>query len=211
MAGMTRWNLSPETRARFSQILAAAPRLGINRDDVAAGGLPGLRALIALEQAADARTVRTRDRALAEVQETLRSLEHRRHPKLVQQFQARILALQGRGSDTEVAHVARGEMVVPQALQNPKVLAALREAAANQGLALDALRVGSSKNRINPETGAPEFGIMDWVSGLFKEPESVSPVMPSTPQRSPIAEINAVDMPRPRIRQWNSTRTAPGC
>jgi hypothetical protein len=52
------------------------------------------------------RTVETRNKVLAEVQDTLRSLEHRRHPKLVQQFQARILALQG--SDGLIIHkVAR--------------------------------------------------------------------------------------------------------
>ena len=32
---------------------------------------------------------------------------------------ARELAAKGRGDDTEVAHVARGELVVPRALQSP--------------------------------------------------------------------------------------------
>ncbi|MHB1204839.1 MAG: hypothetical protein ACYCZX_04670 [Rhodospirillaceae bacterium] len=167
MAGIARWNLSPETRARFTQILDEAPQFGVDRDAVAAAGLPGLRALVALKQAAEAGTERTRDRALTDAQAALRTLEYRRYPKLVSQFQARILALRGRGNDTEMAHVARGEMVVPQALQNPKVLAALREASAAYGVPMEMLLVGNARNRINPETGTPEFGVMDWISGLF--------------------------------------------
>lgn len=173
MAGVSRWNLSPETRARFIRIIEEAPRLGIGRDEVVAGGLPGLRALLALKQAAEAGTERTRDRALADVQDALRTLAHRKYPKLISQFQARILALQGRGDDTEVANVARGEMVVPEALQNPKVLAALREAASARGLPLDALRMGSARNQINPETGAPEFTLVDPMTGAtYDEPET---------------------------------------
>ncbi len=75
--------------------------------------------------------------------------------------QARELAAQGRGDDTEVAHVAKGEFVVPEALQTPELLAALRLAAADQGIPLEMLRIGSAKNRINPNTGAPEFAFDD--------------------------------------------------
>ncbi len=35
--------------------------------------------------------------------------------------QARELAAEGRGEDTEIAHLARGEFVVPRALQTPEV------------------------------------------------------------------------------------------
>jgi len=71
---------------------------------------------------------------------------------------ARELAAQGRGDDTEVAHVARGELVVPRALQNPEVLAALQRAAAVHNISLETLSIGNFMNIINPETGAPEFG-----------------------------------------------------
>ncbi|MHB1207612.1 MAG: DUF6973 domain-containing protein [Rhodospirillaceae bacterium] len=210
MAGMTRWNLSPETRARFNDSRAAAPRLGIDRDAVAAGGLPGLRALIALKQAAEAGTERTRDRALAEVQDTLRTLEHRKYPKLVQQFQARILALQGRGNDTEIAHVARGEMVVPKALQNPKVLAALKEAAASHGFSVDVLRVGSAKNRINPETGAPEFGIMDWIKSQFQESDNAPPPPTMEGYTPPIPKVNEPNAKRPTYEDLGFDPNGPG-
>ena len=43
-----------------------------------------------------------------------------KHRRLVQQ--ARQLAAQGRGNDTEVAHVARSELVVPRELQTPEFM-----------------------------------------------------------------------------------------
>ena len=51
------------------------------------------------------------------VSAALRLLQYRKHPELVQQLQARAMALQGRGGDTEVAHVTVGEIVLPRALQ----------------------------------------------------------------------------------------------
>ena len=186
MAGLARWSLSPETRAKFVALLDEAQRLGIDRDEVAAGGLPGLRALVALKQAAESATKKTRDRALAEVQDAVHTLAHRKYPKLVSQFQARILALQGRGSDTEVAHVARGEVVVPEALQNPKVLAALHEAAALKGVAVGRLRVGSPQSDHNPDTGVPEFGVIDTVRNWFTSPA------PTMAEHAPmIPDVNA--------------------
>jgi len=70
---------------------------------------------------------------------------------------AETLADQGRGDDTEIAHVTPGELVIPQALQNPEVLAALRRAAAAHNIPLERLTVGNARNSINPETGAAEF------------------------------------------------------
>ncbi len=163
MAGIDRWKISPETRATFTAILDEAPHLGIDRDQVAAAGLPGLRALIALKGVAEAGTRRAKSRALADAQDAVASLAHRKQSRLVNQVQARLLALQGRGSDTEVAHVARGELVVPQAMQGTIVLQVLREAAAAQGIPLEMLRVGSGNNSINPATKAPEFGVMNWL------------------------------------------------
>jgi len=76
--------------------------------------------------------------------------------------QARELAAQGRGGDTEIAHVTPGEIVLPHALQTPYVLDALRQAATEAGIPLDRLRVGSPANNINPDTGVAEFyGVSD--------------------------------------------------
>jgi len=85
-----------------------------------------------------------------------------RHKKSMEEYkrqlrQARELAAQGRGDDTEVAHVALGELVVPRALQSPEVLDTLRRAAAEHNIPLQMLSVGNAANRINPNTGQPEF------------------------------------------------------
>jgi len=75
--------------------------------------------------------------------------------------QVRELAAKGRGGDTEIAHVALGELVIPAVLQTPELIDALRRAAADSGIPFDRLRVGSRRNSINPNTGAPEFRALD--------------------------------------------------
>jgi len=77
----------------------------------------------------------------------------RRHNKR----QAEDLAAQGRGGDTEIAHVTPGEIVLPDALQTPAVLGAIRQAAMDANIPLGRLRIGSASNSINPETGIAEF------------------------------------------------------
>ncbi len=85
----------------------------------------------------------------ARAQEIKRQRERRR--------QAEDLAAQGRGEDTEIAHVARGEIVIPAALQTAELLKILRLAAEEHGIPFDRLRVGSRRNSINPNTGVAEF------------------------------------------------------
>ena len=78
------------------------------------------------------------------------------------------MARYGRNGDTMMAHVAPGEMVVPQdVLQgNPEVAQGLGMAFRDSGM--DPLRytVGSGYNSINPVTGEPEF--FDWKKLLKK-------------------------------------------
>lgn len=152
-----RLNISAETRAAFNELLVQAPKLGLDPERVEAAGLPGLRALLALKQAAESSSDRKRDVYLTQLQGTLRLLQYRKHPERVRQLQARAMALQGRGGDTEVAHVTVGEIVLPRALQTRAVLEALGQAAGAAGIPLAHLRVGSRRNSINPHTGQPEF------------------------------------------------------
>ncbi len=56
--------------------------------------------------------------------EQARALEIKRQRE--RRRQAEELAAQGRGDNTEIAHVARGEIVVPEILQTPEFLAAVR-------------------------------------------------------------------------------------
>lgn len=81
--------------------------------------------------------------------------------------QAAALAAQGRGDDTEIAHVARGEVVIPEALQTPELLNVLRRAAKAQGIPLERFRVGSRGNSINPNTGVSEFGLLDDIGRAY--------------------------------------------
>jgi hypothetical protein len=68
-------------------------------------------------------------------------------------------ARMGKGRDDTIGHLASGEVVIPLDFQRkfPAVGAALKDAFAKAGLDYDRFVVGSSKNRINPRTGAPMF------------------------------------------------------
>jgi len=101
------------------------------------------------------------------LQQSVAGAKKRRAERQRQMRQAQELAAEGRGGDTEVAHVARGELVIPRALQNPEVLAALTRAAAAHNIPLEMLSIGNAMNRINPETGMPEFGVMDSVNDFI--------------------------------------------
>jgi hypothetical protein len=133
---------------------------------------PAADAQILLQYAANAGGGGLRQQYLEQAQRELSKLDSARYRNTIQRLQSQIMALQGRHGDTKVAHVARGELVVPTALQNPEVLWALRRAAAPYNIPLEMLSVGNAMNRINPNTGAPEFGIMDWISGLFGDTSS---------------------------------------
>ena len=151
------WTLSQESRTRMAELLRTASELGLDPDAVAAGGLAALQALLALKRAKEAGKGIGSERLIAQVQEMANRLDPTVHSHLLQQIQARVLALQGRNGDTEVAHVTPGEIVLPAALQTPAVLGALREAARASNIPLEQLRVGSPLNSINPRTSQPEF------------------------------------------------------
>lgn len=157
MSVFPNWSLSHDSRARMAELLKSASELGLDPEAVAAGGLAALRALIALKRAKEAEEGVQRDHFLTHVQEALRGLDPSVHSALLQQIQSRVIALQGRNGDTEVAHVTPGEIVLPKILQTPAVLGALRQAAAAAKIPLDQLKIGNDLNSINPLTGRPEF------------------------------------------------------
>ena len=78
------------------------------------------------------------------------------------------VAQQGRGGDTMLAHVSRGEIVVPNALLDAEdaFLRQLLEGVMEEyGYDPGWFTVGHELNSINPETGLPEFG---WFSKAWK-------------------------------------------
>ncbi len=85
---------------------------------------------------------------------------------MINALQAKVLALQGRGGDTAVAHLKPGEMVVPRAVLTPQLAQLIAAEAAKRGINPKQLIVGSRKASINPATGTEEFG---WFGDLIDD------------------------------------------
>ena len=162
MPNFPNWTLSQQSRDRMNELLKSASELGLDPEAVAAGGLAALQSVIALKRAADAGKGAGRAQSITRIQSIARGIDPAVHGDLLQQIQSRVLALQGRGGDTEIAHVTPGEIVIPKALQTTEVMDALSRAASDRGIPIERMRAGAGENSINPETGAPEFS-----GGLF--------------------------------------------
>lgn len=70
------------------------------------------------------------------------------------------LAAKGQGSDTEVAHVTPGEMVVPPQAQTPAVQQSMMQA----GYDPAKYTVGSPLSRVNDQTGMPMFNPIEEIT-----------------------------------------------
>lgn len=65
----------------------------------------------------------------------------------------------GRGTDTQLAHVTLGEIVLPlPVVANEELRPLLEKVFADAGIDINQYTVGHESNSINPETGYPEFG-----------------------------------------------------
>ena len=75
----------------------------------------------------------------------------------------------GRGTDTVLAHMSLGEIVIPRAMQDdPRVMEFLQQAFEAMGADIREFTVGDPANKINPETGYPEFGFGSFLKKAFK-------------------------------------------
>lgn len=64
----------------------------------------------------------------------------------------------GRATDTTLAHLTLGEVVIPREIvEDPEVMAALQQIFQAYGADMAEFTVGDPANKINPETGYPEF------------------------------------------------------
>lgn len=84
----------------------------------------------------------------------------------------------GRFGDTELAHLTKGEVVLPVNFVDkyPTVKNALEKALKKEDTLLNELIVGDSSNSINPETGLPEFFLKNFkkkVGKFFKKVRKV--------------------------------------
>jgi hypothetical protein len=124
---------------------------------VQAVGEPARAAMTALVRAREAGGGAVRQKHIAEAQSHIAQIDPTQHPELLRHLQAHIVAISGRGADTEIAHLTPGEIVIPKRLQTPEFLKALYMAAHAFGIDPARLIVGSGENVINPRTGQPEF------------------------------------------------------
>lgn len=75
----------------------------------------------------------------------------------------------GRGTDTVLAHMSLGEVVIPRAfLDDPDVMQMLQALFAQNQADIAEFTVGDPANKINPETGYPEFGFFKSLGKIFK-------------------------------------------
>lgn len=82
-------------------------------------------------------------------------------------------ANEGRGTDTVLAHMSLGELVIPRAfLDDPEVMTALQKIFEAGGANMAEFTVGDPANKINPETGHPEF----FFKGLKKIFKAAAPI-----------------------------------
>lgn len=82
-----------------------------------------------------------------------------------------VAASKGRGGDTVVGHLTRGEVVVPRQLINrsPELRDMLKAAFKANGGSMDEFTVGHEMNKINPKTKQPEFAWWDTILQTAKE------------------------------------------
>ena len=89
----------------------AARGCGIDPYVAAEAGESARSVLNALRNAATAKSHADRADYISEAQAELGNISAAKHPKLINAIQAKLLALQGRGGDTSVAHVGAGAVV----------------------------------------------------------------------------------------------------
>lgn len=80
-------------------------------------------------------------------------------PPQIQQL-LQMIAQQGRGGDTLLAHLTPGEIAVPPQVQTPKVLAMLKKDFQSKGVNPAQFTAGSPQSSKNPSTGLPEYNFM---------------------------------------------------
>lgn len=76
----------------------------------------------------------------------------------------------GRGGDTVIAHMTIGEVVIPRPLmEDPEVAQTIQAIFDAYGENIAEFTVGDPANKINPETGQPEFGFFKSIKKVFKK------------------------------------------
>lgn len=83
----------------------------------------------------------------------------------------------GRATDTTLAHLTLGEVVIPREIvEDPEVMAVLQEIFQAYGADMAEFTVGDPANKINPETGYPEFFFKKIFKAIKKVAKKVAPI-----------------------------------
>lgn len=84
----------------------------------------------------------------------------------------------GRGGDTVLAHMTIGEVVIPvPMMQDPEVAQIIQSIFEAYGENIGEFTVGDQANKINPETGYPEFGVFSRIwKGAKKVFKKIAPI-----------------------------------
>ncbi|MCB2108710.1 MAG: hypothetical protein KDE14_13465, partial [Rhodobacteraceae bacterium] len=93
---------------------------------------------------------------IRDAQNELKYVDATAHPELVNAISAKLLALQGRGGDTEIAHVTPGEMVLHPDQLSARTRAMIAEDLHARGVDPRTRRV-NDQSRVNHTTGAQQF------------------------------------------------------
>lgn len=85
-------------------------------------------------------------------------MEQYMQQQMQQPMQMPVEAEQGRATDTVLGHLSLGEIVIPRAMQDdPQFMQMLQQAFQAFEVDINEFTVGHEANKINPETGHPEF------------------------------------------------------
>ncbi len=107
-----------------------------------------------------------RQKFLRKAQKLIAQIDPHAESEKLQELQAQVLALQGRGGDTEIAHVTPGEVVIPARIRTPEVMAALApqpgetvETVAEPFLVREGLLARTSRGRVATPAAWEHLGL----------------------------------------------------
>jgi len=95
-------------------------------------------------------------------------------PRRFESRDVRQLAQQGRGGDDTIAHLNTGEMIIPEAVQTPGIMALVSKEMRKMGFNPRRFQVGDRFAQRNPSTGAQEFHTLP-ATGGSTTPPSIGP------------------------------------
>ncbi|MFM9972715.1 MAG: hypothetical protein ACKVQK_30420 [Burkholderiales bacterium] len=105
---------------------------------------------------------------IASAIDDIRTRWRRQH--LSRAAEAHRVAAEGRGGDTDIAHVTPGEMVLHPSQLSPNTLAMIVKDLARGGIGVGEVSVGSADARVNPRTGVAEYRVDDGIKRWKPDP-----------------------------------------